>query len=97
MKHLNAFSLVGREGKSRRVILMAVQLVVSIPVAAKGQAVNPTGVQNILAEEGDKFPGGLVPGHVPAKADEPLAKVFSLEKAARSMDSRSKSSICTTI
>ncbi len=66
-------------------IMMAVHLIV-IPVAAKGQTVNPKGVQNILAEEGDKFPGGLVPGHVPVKADEQLAKVFSLENAARSMD-----------
>jgi squalene-hopene/tetraprenyl-beta-curcumene cyclase len=51
-----------------------------------GQAVNPKGVQAILAEEGDKFSGGLFPGHVPATPDEPLAASFSLEKAARSMD-----------
>ncbi|MBC7816259.1 MAG: squalene--hopene cyclase [Planctomycetaceae bacterium] len=66
--------------------LLAGLFVLFIPAAAIGQGINPKGVQTILAEEGDKFPGGLVPGHVPAKPDEPLAEEFSLEKAARSMD-----------
>lgn len=69
-----------------RFSLVAMLAVLVIPVASMGQWVNPKGVQMILAEEGDKFPGGLVPGHIPAKSDEPFAETFSLEKAAQSMD-----------
>lgn len=46
----------------------------------------PKSVAEKLAEEGDKYPGGIVPGHVVADPNEPLAKEFSLTKAARSMD-----------
>ncbi len=80
------WSLVGERKTMRIWILVAVHWVVFAPAVTQGQAVNPKGVQNILAEEGDKFPGGLVLGHIPANSDEPLAEVFSLERAARSMD-----------
>jgi squalene-hopene/tetraprenyl-beta-curcumene cyclase len=58
----------------------------AIPALATAQTVTPNRVQAILAEEGDRFPSGLVPGHIPASFDEPLAEMFSLEKAAQSMD-----------
>lgn len=58
----------------------------AIPAVAIAQTATPNRVQTILAEEGDRFPSGPVPGHVPASFDEPLAEMFSLEKAAQSMD-----------
>jgi squalene-hopene/tetraprenyl-beta-curcumene cyclase len=63
---------------------MLILTTLAVPLSASAQVANR--VQAILAEEGDKFTGGLVPGHVPARPDEPLAESFSMEKAARSMD-----------
>lgn len=58
----------------------------TIANASWAQIADPKRVQAILAEKGDNFPGGLVSGHTPASAGEPLAKSFSFERAARSMD-----------
>lgn len=67
----------------RHSILMIASLLACVE-ATCGQSAKS--VQAILAEEGDRFPGGLVPGHVPASADEPFATSFSLRNAARSLD-----------
>lgn len=71
---------------SHRLTVCGILLAGLAASSVRGQAPDARRVQRILSDEGDRFEEGLVPGHVPASPDEPLATEFSLEKAARSMD-----------